>query len=728
MFLAAKARLSRLRAQQRLRQVSHATPTVLQMEAAECGAACLAMILAYHGRWVPLEELRVLCGVSRNGSNALDLIRAGKSLGLEGRGLRREPERLADLALPAIIHWNFYHFVVLEGMADGLARINDPAGGRREVSLAELSQAFTGVVLEFKRGPAFVPCGRKPSLLGFFARQLQWTWAGVAMVALSSLVLVLPSLAIPVFAKVFIDEILLDRLGGWMPPLLLGMALTALLQAFVTRLQQMHLIRLQATLSTAMSSRFLWRALAQPVSFFSQRHAGEIANRVAANDGVAQLLSSELVTNAGSLASALAYVAIMLTFDWVQTLIGLTLVGLNVWITGALAERRDSLSRVAAVERGKLDAATTGTITMVETIKAGGLEGEAFTRWAGHHAKLIGAEQRLALYEGVAGVLPPLMSSLSATAILGLGGLAVMHGHMSIGMLVAFLSMMAAAQAPIAQLLNLAGRVQMIVGDVVRIRDVLDAPPRTVPAEPQSRPDIRGQVELSGVTFGYGPLAEPLLRDFSLVVEPGQRVALVGGSGSGKSTIGRLAAGLIDPWQGSVTIDGHPVNQLPASVRGSALAFVDQEVFLFEGSIRDNVTLWNPVTPATAVTRALKDAAIHDEIANRFGGAEGHLLEGGVNLSGGQRQRIEIARALVSDPAVLILDEATAALDPVTEVMVDDAIRRRGCTTLVIAHRLSTIRDADAIIVLDRGVAIERGTHGELLALGGAYGRLMAEE
>lgn len=697
------------------------------MEAAECGAASLAMILAYHGRWVPLEEIRTLCGVSRNGSNAFNLIKAGQSFGLLGRGLRREPEKLASLDLPAIIHWNFSHFVVLEKIVGERVWINDPASGRREVSFTELSLAFTGVVLTFKPGPTFKRGGAPPPLLDFLYGQVKGAASGVVMVALASLFLVLPALAVPVFAKVFIDEILMNRVDGWLPSLMIGMVLTAALQAGLIGLQQFHLIRLQATLSTAMSTRFLWRTLALPVSFFSQRHTGEIANRVAVNDRVAQILSAEIATNAANLVSALAYVVIMLTFDWVQTLIGLSLVGLNVWVMAALAERRASLSTLAASQRGKLDAATIGTITMIETIKASGLESDAFGRWAGHHAKLLQAEQRIGLYSGLTSVIPTLVSALSAIAILGLGGLRVMHGEMSVGTLVAFLAMMAAAQAPIAQLLQLVGRIQMIVGDVLRIRDVLEAPPQQARPLLGIRPRLRGMMEMRGVTFGYCPLDAPLIQDFSLSIEPGRRVALVGGSGSGKSTIGRLAAGLLDPWSGTITIDGIPIREMSPEVMGDALAFVDQEIFLFEGTISENVTLWNPSIPAEVVTQALKDACIHDEIANRFGGAEGRLLEDSANLSGGQRQRMEIARALVGDPAVLILDEATAALDPLTELAVDDAIRRRGCACIVIAHRLSTIRDADEIIVLDKGLVVERGTHHELIALDGVYSRLMAE-
>ncbi len=707
------------------------TPTILQMEAVECGAASLAVILAYHGIWVPLEQLRVDCGVSRDGSKASNLLKAARRYGLAAKGFRKEPSTLRGLPMPCIVHWNFNHFVVLERLDAERAYLNDPAVGRRHVSLAEFDDSFTGVVLAFEPGEDFKRLGRKPAAFGIVARELGRSRPAVALLLILSLALVVPGVVIPAFARIFVDDILIDGARAWLVPLLIGMAATALARALIGLLQQSLLLRLETKLAVTMISRFLWHVLSLPMEFFTQRHAGDIASRVAANEQVARLLSSGLATNALNLVSLAFFAAAMALYDLGLAALGVGMSLANILALKLVSARRANLNRSLAVERGKLNGSTVGIIRTIETLKATGLEDDAFARWAGFQAKVLNAEQRLGLYSAFLEIFPTLFSALTTAAILGMGGLHVIEGALTIGGLVAFQSLMASFSLPIAGLVQLAGNFQTIKGDLARLEDVFNYPieaqaEREAPSQAVP-PKLFGRVEVKDLRFGYSPLDPPLIDGLSLALEPGMRVALVGATGSGKSTVGRLIAGLCKPWSGEVRFDGRPLAEIPPAVFANSVAYVDQDVFLFEGTARDNVTLWDPSVPEAEITQALKDAEIYDEIASRMGNYDCYVGEAGSNFSGGQRQRIEIARALASNPSLLVLDEATAALDPATEKAIDDNLRRRGVTCIIIAHRLSTIRDCDEIILLDGGKVSERGTHDELIARGGAYGRLVSQ-
>jgi NHLM bacteriocin system ABC transporter peptidase/ATP-binding protein len=708
------------------------------MEALECGAACLAMVLAHHGRRVPLEELRTACGVSRDGSKASNVLKAARRYGLAGNGYRREVETLGDLPLPAIIHWNFNHFVVLEGFGRRHAILNDPAEGRRAVPLDEFSESFTGVVLAFERAPGFRPGGRAPGLRAALARHMRHSGAALAFLALASIALFVPGVLVPAFARIFVDDVLIGQLRDWLAPLLIGMAVTALLRGALVWLQQRCLVRLEAKLAISMGAKLLWRLLRLPPAFFGQRYAGDVANRVGASDRVAAVLSGQVATNLLSVTALLFYAAVMASYDATLTAIGIGIAGLNVVALAVLARRRGELNRAFLVEQSKLLGAAVDTIRSIESVKAGGLEGSAFSRWAGYQAKMLGVQQRLALADGIANLLPTLLAALTTAAVLGVGGLRVMTGELTVGMLVAFQSLVASFTAPIGGLVEFAGSLQRIKADLARADDVLEHPLEARHGNPGGAaaarmaaglPDparLSGAIDIEDVSFGFNPLEPPLIENFSLSLRPGMRVAIVGATGSGKSTVGRIICGLYRPWSGAVRFDGRPVDEIPPSLLAASVAYVDQDIFLFEGTVRQNLTLWDATVPEEALALALKDAAIHEEVATRRGRYDCAVSEGGANFSGGQRQRLEIARALVGDPSVLVLDEATASLDPVTERRIDDSIRRRGCTAIIIAHRLSTIRDCDEIIVLERGKVVARGTHDALLAeRGGAYARLI---
>ncbi len=711
------------------------TPTVLQMEAVECGAAALATVLAHFGRWVPLEELRLACGVSRDGSKASNMVKAARAYGLEAKGYKREPQSLRVVQPPAIVHWNFNHFVVLEGFRKGRVHLNDPAVGPRTVSEEELDQAFTGVVLTFRPGPEFRRGGAPPQLLPALKRRLAGSRAALAFVLLAGLALVVPGLVLPVFSKAFIDGVLLEGRRDWMTPLLLGMAAAALLLGALTWLQQTYLLRLETRMAVAGASRFFWHVLRLPTEFFSQRYAGDVSSRVGINDRVAQLLSRDLATNALGTVMIVFFAAVLFRYDVLLTSIGIAAASANVAALRWVSRRRVDGSRRLLQDQGKLMGTAMGGLQTIETLKATGGEADLFVRWSGYQAKVVNGRQQLERYTQLLDAVPPLLAALNTALILGIGGLRVMDGALTLGGLVAFQLLMGSFITPINRLVSLGGRLQTVEGDMNRLDDVLRYPidPGVAGAVGEQVPagqpaQLAGSLALSGVAFGYSRLDPPLIAGLDLALAPGSRVALVGGSGSGKTTVAKLVTGLYRPWEGEILFDGQPRGAVPPPVMAASLAWVDQSLFLFEGSVHDNLTLWDSTIPLPEIVAAAKDACIHEDVAARPGGYDSPVQEGGANWSGGQKQRLEIARALVGRPSILVLDEATSALDPATEQRIDENLRRRGCTCLIVAHRLSTIRDADEILVLEHGKVVQRGTHDQLKEMDGPYARLISAE
>jgi ATP-binding cassette, subfamily C, bacterial len=709
------------------------TPTVLQMEAVECGAAALGSILAYHGRIVPLTDLRRDCGVSRDGSKASNMVKAAKMYGMEAKGFKKELAQLAELKPPYIVFWHFNHFIVVDGLKADRAYINDPGSGPRQVTAEEFDEGYTGVVLTFEPGADFQRKGRKPSMTAALWKRLKGSSGALTYCMVTGLFLTLIGLVIPVFSQIFVDEILVQGRRDWLFPLLWSMVLVAFLQVTITFLRLRYLRKLKVKLNVGMSSRFLWHILRLPMSFYAQRYAGEISNRAHLNDFVADILSGKLATTAIDTVMVVFYAAIMLQYDWVLTLMIVGFAIINVVILQKISRQRIDANQRLMLEQGKAVGVSIAALQSIETLKASALESDFFSRWSGYYTKALNSQQTLESTNQIFSVLPVLLSALSSAGLLVVGGLRVMDGHLSIGMLIAFQGLMLGFQQPVNNLVSFATTLQELEGDLTRLDDVLDNPIDSLNSSKDqalSYPSakLQGQVEIRQLTFGYSRLAPPLITDFNLSIKPGQRVALVGGSGSGKSTVAKLVSGLYQPWSGEILFDGQLRSTIPHNILTNSISMVEQEIALFGGTIRDNLTLWDTTIPQKQLKSACSDAAIDDTILALAGGYDSQLSEGGVNLSGGQRQRLEIARALVNNPAILVMDEATSALDAETEQLIDGHLRRRGCTCIIVAHRLSTIRDCDEIIVFDQGKVVQRGTHEELWSVPGAYAKLISTE
>ena len=710
------------------------TPTVLQMEAVECGAASLSMVLGHYGRHVPLEELRIACGVSRDGSRASNLLKAARSYGLTAKGMQMDLAALADVQGPAILFWEFNHYVVYDGMGRRLGRrgvyINDPAKGRRFVPMEEFDGSFTGVVLVLEPGHGFERGGRRPGVLGAMPARLRGTAGTMPAAVLSSLLLVAVGAAVPALSRQYIDLFLIGGQTSLLTVLFAAMGTCVLLTLVLTWLQQANLLHGRIVSSTLSSARFLRHLLRLPVTFFSQRSPADLVQRLQSNDQVAETLARDLAAAGVDAVVVVLYAVLLYTYDAQLTFLGIGVALLNIVAMRLVVRLRATRTAKLRADTARLTNTSYTGLQLIETMKATGGEDGYFRRWAGQHAATLEEQQRLGVPSAWLGVVAPTLATLNSALILWIGGMRAVEGGISVGLLVAFQSLVTRFTAPLTRLNGVAGRIQDFAADVARLKDVENFQADPIYARPgagDSARRLQGHVELENITFGYSPLDKPLLTGFDLTVGPGRQVALVGGSGSGKSTVSRLISGLYSPWEGVIRIDGQRLEDIPRGALAASVSFVDQDVFLFEGSVRDNVALWDPSIPDEAVVEALRDAALYDVVTRRPGGIHSKVEQDGRNFSGGQRQRLEIARALVRRPSILVLDEVTSALDAETELIVMDNLRRRGCACVVIAHRLSTVRDSDEIVVLQHGTIVERGRHDELVAHGGAYAALVRE-
>ncbi len=703
-------------------------PTVFQMESTECGAASLGMILAYYHYYEPLEKLRIACGVSRNGSKASLILQAAEEqYHLEGHGYQVSMEKLVTLPYPSILFWNWNHYVVFEGRCGNRYYINDPARGRCCCSAETFEQAFSNVALTFRPTAEFRPQGSPrgvfrtllPLLLKVKAVGLLLVWSG--------LLLIVPGILMPSMLQIFIDEVMTSR-EQWLYPLLIGYGLMLLVSGVLSWLTQFVLRRGQIQLAVNSSVRMLRHILSLPIDFFVQRNPADLQARIQMNTQIADGFFNLIANNVVKLFTASFFLFLMYRFSAVLATIALVTAVLNFVLLSAVNKGRQTMNQaLSAAEIKLLNHSMTG-ISLMESLRAGGHDLDFYGKWANHLAEY--TNRRLLMQKSGAffSVVPALLSGFNNILILCFGAWLVIRGDLTLGGMMAFQSLTVSFIQPVTMLVSAGSQIQELKGAQDRIEDVMRYPSESRFAKESTEKVVRGKLELRNISFGYSRLDAPFIRNFSITLRPGSRIALVGASGSGKSTIAKIASGLYAPWSGEILLDDVPLDQYTREEFNRAVAAVDQNIVLFSGSVGDNLTLFRRRTDAEILLNALRDASIEQELAVRGRPLSIEVCENGSNFSGGQRQRLEIARALSRHAPILILDEATSALDPVTEVLIDKAVRRRGCTCLIIAHRLSTIRDCDEIVMMDNGKIAERGTHGELMRLGGAYASLMNAE
>ncbi|WP_294520837.1 NHLP family bacteriocin export ABC transporter peptidase/permease/ATPase subunit [uncultured Anaerovibrio sp.] len=708
-------------------------PTILQMEATECGAASLAMVLAHYGLWIPLEKLRAECGVNRDGSKASNVMRAAKARGCEVHGYSWEADSIREEAdYPLIIHWEFNHFVVLEGIRGDIVYLNDPAMGQRTVTWDEFLTSYTGIAMTIRPAEGFQPAGHRYNVFKAVAGKLWEDKWGMVFLVLLGLCMIVPGLAAPVFSQIFLDDILTGKHRDWMVNLCLAMTVSFIVSAVLTWLRAVMLTRWQRKLTLADSSSFFWHLLRLPMHFFHQRYAAEVASRIAMNESVAAVLSGQAATAVLDAFVAFFYLILLLQYNAFLTFIGICFMAINIGVLMYTRRRLTDLAMRIQQDVGKEYGTAINGLTMIDSIKANGNEGDFFMKWAGYRAKVLNGRQESQLWMLSVNMLPTLLAGLNGALIMTFGGFSIMDGAMTAGMFVAFQHLMGSFQAPVNNLSRLYTNLQTTEMQMQRLNDVrrYDVDSLNYPAKKPlgfEKQRLSGDLELNDVSFGYSPLEPPLLMGFNLHLKPGHWVAIVGSSGSGKSTVAKIITGLYEEWSGQVLFDGMPRRNIPRNIVTTSLASVDQDVFQITGTVGENIALFDNSLRQSDIVQAAKDACIHDDILQLENGYDAAVSEGGLNFSGGQRQRLEIARALAVNPSILVLDEATSALDPITEEKVLENIRHRGCACVIIAHRLSTIRDADEIIVLDRGKVVERGRHRDMMEHDGPYRQLIQE-
>ncbi len=713
-------------------------PVVMQMEALECGAACLTMVMAYYGKWIPLEQVREDCGVSRDGAKAGNIARAARTYGFQATGYRFEPEQLKKKAVfPCIVHWEFNHFIVLRGFKRGKAYINDPARGDIVITEKEFDEGFTGVTLVITPGEEYEPSGSPKSMISFAKKRLKGTGPAITFLAITTSVASVGVIFVTGFSRFFMDELLPGNNPGLVAPFMIALFILTFVQILAAWISALYSFRISGKFAATGNATYFWHILRLPMKFFSQRMAGDLEQRRLANATIANLLVNTFAPLVINTAMLIFYLVVMLSYSVSMTAVGLLSIAVNVFVAYYISAKRVNITRVMMRDEAKLYSSTVSGIEMIETIKSSGAENGFFAKWSGYEASVNTQRVRFARIDARLGKVPQIVMELVNDIVLIMGVYLIIKGEFTSGMVLAFQGFLMQLLLPARSLIEAGQSLQEMRTQMERIDDVMEYqqdPATESIAEADEKEDapslkkLSGTLELKNITFGYSKLSPPLIEDFSLTLGKGKSVAFVGGSGSGKSTLSRLISGLYRPWAGEILFDGKSIDGIDRDTFTASVAVVNQDIILFEDTVANNIKMWDNSIEDFEMILAARDAQIHEEIMRRDGGYSYRLRDGGLDFSGGQRQRIEIARVLAQDPTIVIMDEATSALDAQTEFDVVSAIKDRGITTIVVAHRLSTIRDCDEIIVLDNGKAVERGTHDELMAKNGLYAKLIQSE
>lgn len=704
-------------------------PQVMQMEAVECGAASLTMILAHFGKWLPLEEVRAACGVSRDGSSAKDILRAARGYGLEAKGFRMSPEALEGKQ-PAIIHWDFNHFVVFRGFdSKGRACLNDPGAGPVKWPMEEFRKHFTGICLTFEPTDKFEKSGKPTSILSYLKHNMSGSGEAFWLTFAFALMAAFVAIVTPIFTRIFIDEILSGKNADWARWFFIAMGALAVYQFFVVMLKTRYAKRVAGALALKGNKEYLHHLLRLPMHFFAMRHVGDLQQRMHLNQSITYSLVEVLAPQVINIGLLVLYLALMASYSFWLTLVGLLAACMNLSIVLYFSARRINLIRSMEQSEGKYFSATISCIDNMESIKAAGAETGFFKYWSGLWAHKFNVNGSADTEQTQMALLPVLANGLVNMAVLVLGAYLILKGELTVGMLMAFQGFMGSFLAPVNEIVNASQKIEEMRSQMERVEDVMKYPEDHREAQGEiQQGKLGGLLELKHVTFGYSPLQPPLIEDFSLRIEPGRSVAFVGTSGCGKSTLAKLISGLFKPWGGEILFDGRPIESISNEELTNSVAVIDQNVVLFDDTVAQNIRMWDPSIEDFTVMMACNDAQIRSDIVSRPEGFSTRIVKGGQNFSGGQRQRIELATALAKEPSILIMDEATSALDPKTEDEVMRRIRQMGPTQVIVAHRLSTIRDCDEIIVMDQGKILQRGRHEELINQDGFYRQLMSSE
>lgn len=705
-------------------------PVLRQMTAVECGAASLAMILSYHGRKTSVSEMRERCGVGRDGLSALSIVRTARSYGLRVRAITLQENDFRFVSLPAIVHWGFNHFLVVERWTSHHVDLVDPAIGRRRVTAEEFDNSFTGVVLTFEAGVNFDrgAAKRHVNLAHYALNYAKLAPFSLLQILGASLLLQLFGLVVPALTALVVDTIVPDKLQGALALLAFGLLILFVAQLTTMLLRSTVLLYLQTKVDTQMMLGFFEQLLTLPVRFFQQRSSGDLLARLSSNTIVRDTISNQLVSSVLDGAFVLVYLIILFAVSPLFGFLVVLLGGLQIVLLTITTRAVRELAARELVAQGKSQGYATEALVGMVTLKASGAEHRALQRWSNLFFDQMNASVRRTYVSSVINTVLTTFQTFSPVLLLVFGTYLALNGSLQIGTMLALVSLATAFLTPLSSLVTTGQKLQLVHSHLERIADVMEAEPEQDLLRVRESPRLQGAISLDQVSFQYDPHSAPILNDISISITSGQKVAIVGRSGSGKTTLGNLLLGLSLPTSGEIFYDGIPLRTLDYQMVRSQFGVVTQASSIFSGSIRENISLNNPEMDMESVIRAARAAAIHDDIMGMPMEYETMVSEGGSALSGGQRQRLALARALANKPVLMLLDEATSALDVITERLVEQNLRELACTQIIIAHRLSTIRNADLILVLDGGKIVERGTHQELLAREGYYAGLIQSQ